>query len=38
MYKYLEINNMQSYFYLLLITLNVPLQIDECTPGWEPLD
>ena len=34
---------MQIYFYLLLPTLNVPLQIGKCTPGgtcapgWEPL-
>jgi len=27
---------MQIYFYLLLITLNVPLRIGKCTPGWEP--
>jgi len=41
MYKYLEINNMQTY--ILLITLNVPLQIGKCTlegtytPDREPL-
>jgi len=33
MYKYLEINNMQTYFHFLLVTLNVPLQIGKCTPG-----
>jgi len=33
MYKYLEINNMQTHFYFLLITSNVPLQIGKCTPG-----
>ena len=37
-YKFLEINSMQTHFYFLLITLNVPLQIGKCTPGWEPLD
>ena len=43
MCKYLEINHMQIYFALLLITLNVPLWIGKCTsgvtctPGWEPL-
>jgi len=28
---------MQIYFALLLVTLNEPLQIGKCTPGWEPL-
>jgi len=43
MYKYLEINNVYIYFYLLLLILNVPLRIGKCTPGgaytpgWEPL-
>jgi len=37
MYKYLEIKDMQIYISLLLLTLNVPLQIGKCTPGWEPL-
>jgi len=32
MSKYLEINYMQIYFARLLITLNVPLRIDKCTP------
>jgi len=32
MYKYLEKNNIQIYFPLLLLTLNVPLQIGKCTP------
>ena len=42
MYKYLNINNMLIYLYLLLLTLNVPLRIGKCTPrgtctpGWEP--
>jgi len=44
MHEYLEINNMQTYIYLLLITLNIPLQVGKCTPGdtgtpgWEPLE
>jgi len=25
-------NNIQTYFSLLLLTLNVPLQIGKCTP------
>jgi len=33
MYKYMEINNMQTHFYFLLVTLNVPLHIGKCTPG-----
>jgi len=43
MYKDLKISNIQIYFYLLLLTLNVPLQIGKCTPrgtctpGCEPL-
>jgi len=37
MHKDLKINNMQINFYLLLLTLNVPLRIGKCTPGWEPL-
>jgi len=43
MYKYLEIQDMCIYIYLLLLTLNVPLRIGKCTtrgpctPGWEPL-
>ena len=43
MCKYLEINYMQIYFALLLITFYVPLRIGKCTPGgictpgWEPL-
>ena len=43
MYQYLEIKDMQIYISLLLLTLNVPLEIDKCTPkgtctpGWEPL-
>jgi len=43
MYKYLDKNNIQIYFSLLLLTLNVPLQIGKRTPrvtrtpGWEPL-
>jgi len=43
MHKDLKINNMQIYFCLLLLTLNVPLWIGKCTPrgtcipGWEPV-
>jgi len=37
MYKYLEIKGMQIYIYLLLLTLNAPLPIGKCTPGWKPL-
>jgi len=37
MHKYLETNNMQIYFYLLLLTLNVPLRIGECAPGGAPV-
>jgi len=43
MYKYLQINHILMYFFLLLLTLNVLLQIDECTlggtctSGWYPL-
>jgi len=33
MCKSLEINHMQIYFALLLITLNVPLRIGKCTAG-----
>jgi len=44
MYKYLEIKDIQIYIYLLLLTLNGPLQIGKCTlsgtstPGWELCD
>ena len=31
-YKYLEINDIQMYFSLLLPTLNVSLQLGKCTP------
>jgi len=37
----MDINNKQIFS--LLLTLNVPLQVDKCTlrgtctPGWEPL-
>jgi len=43
MCKHLEINSTRIYFALLLITLNVPLRIGNCTPGgtctpgWESL-
>ena len=43
MCKYLEMNYIQIYFALLLITLNVPLRIGKCIPEgtcipvWEPL-
>jgi len=37
MYKFLEIKDMQVYNPVLLLTVNVPLQIGKCTPGWEPL-
>jgi len=43
MCKYLEKSGTYIYFSLLLLTLNVPLRIDKCTPGgtctpgWEPL-
>jgi len=43
MYKYFEINNIQTYVSFLLLTFNVPLQIGKCTPWgtctpvWEPL-
>jgi len=37
MYKHLEIDNKLIYFSLLLLTLNVPFQIGECTSGWEHL-
>jgi len=30
---YITINNVQIYFFLLLPTLNVPLQIGKCAPG-----
>ena len=33
MYKYLEMNNVQAYIYLLLITINVPLQIGNVPLG-----
>jgi len=33
MYKYFEINTMQLLFALILLTSNVPLQIDKCTLG-----
>jgi len=33
MQEYLKINNMQIYFSLLLLTLNVPLQVGKCTLG-----
>ena len=33
MYKYLEINNMQICFSLLLPISNIPLQIGKCTLG-----
>jgi len=33
MRTYLEINGMQIYFSLLLLTLNVPLRIGKCNPG-----
>jgi len=36
MYKYVEIK-IFKYLSFLLLTLNVPLQIGKCTPGWEPL-
>ena len=32
MYKYVEMNNMKTYFSLLLLTSNVPLQRGKCTP------
>jgi len=28
---------MHIYIAPLLLTLNVPLRIGKCTPGWEPL-
>jgi len=43
MCKYSNINLMQLFFSLILLTSNVPLQIGKytpgttCTPGWEPL-
>jgi len=37
MCKYLEINHMQIYFALLLMTLNVPLRTGKCTPGGTPV-
>jgi len=26
-----------NLFSFRLLTLNVPFQIDKCTPGWDPL-
>jgi len=31
MYEYMAINNTQIYFFLLLLTLNIPLETGKCT-------
>jgi len=37
MYKYLDINDTQIYFCLLLLTFNIPLQLGKRISGWELL-